>query len=118
MEFKSNTPIYLQVIEDIKSRILAGEIRPGDKLPSSRELALQYDINPNTAARIYTEMERMGLSYTKRGIGTFVAEEANILDNMKQEALDRVLAEFTEAMQSMGYDADAMQRELKKFLSK
>ena len=46
MEFKSNTPIYLQVIEDIKSKIIVGEIKPGEKLPSSRELAVMYDINP------------------------------------------------------------------------
>ena len=118
MEFKSNTPIYLQVIEDIKSKILSGEIKPGDKLPSSRELAVQYDINPNTAARIYSEMERMGLSYTKRGIGTFVAETTDTLDSMKEEALHKVLSEFFDAMKSMGYDEASMLSELKKFLSK
>lgn len=77
MEFKTNIPIYLQVIEDIKQKIIAGTLPLGSKLPSSRELAIEYQINPNTAARIYSEMESMGLSYTRRGIGTFVTE--NIL---------------------------------------
>ena len=53
MDYKANIPIYLQVIDDIKKRILTGEIKLGDKLPSTRELAVQYTVNPNTAARIY-----------------------------------------------------------------
>ncbi|MCR5546336.1 MAG: GntR family transcriptional regulator [Lachnospiraceae bacterium] len=118
MEFKSNTPIYLQVIDDIKSRILAGEICPGEKLPSSRELALQYDINPNTAARIYTEMERMGLSYTKRGIGTFVAENPKAVDEMKEEAVEKVLGEFIQNMSNLGFDKETMIKELTEYLSK
>ena len=48
MDYKANTPIYLQVIDDIKRRILTGEIKLGDKLPSTRELAVQYTVNPNT----------------------------------------------------------------------
>ena len=52
MDYKANIPIYLQVIDDIKKRILTGEIKLGDKLPSTRELAVQYTVNPNTAARL------------------------------------------------------------------
>ena len=58
MEYKANIPIYLQVIEDIKRRIIIGEIKLGEKLPSTRELAVQYTVNPNTAARIYNELEQ------------------------------------------------------------
>lgn len=58
MDYKANIPIYLQVIDDIKKRILTGEIKLGDKLPSTRELAVQYTVNPNTAARIYNELEQ------------------------------------------------------------
>jgi len=64
MDYKANIPIYLQVIDDIKKRILTGEIKLGDKLPSTRELAVQYTVNPNTAARIYNELEQCGLCYT------------------------------------------------------
>ena len=59
MDYKANIPIYLQVIDDIKKRILTGEIKLGDKLPSTRELAVQYTVNPNTAARIYNELEQV-----------------------------------------------------------
>lgn len=73
MDYKANIPIYLQVIDDIKKRILTGEIKLGDKLPSTRELAVQYTVNPNTAARIYNELEQCGLCYTKRGLKGFIS---------------------------------------------
>ena len=118
MEFKSNTPIYLQVIEDIKSKIIVGEIKPGEKLPSSRELAVMYDINPNTAARIYTEMERVGISYTKRGIGTFVTDDKKVFDEMKTQIISGIVYKFVDDMRSMGYDDKSMEVELKKYLTK
>ena len=69
MQYNNRLPIYLQVINDIKKRMVKGEIMPGEKLPSTRALAVEYEVNPNTAARIYTEMEKMGLCYTERGTG-------------------------------------------------
>ena len=65
MEFETNKPIYLQVIEDIKRRMVAGELPPGEKLPSVRDLAVAYTINPNTASRVYREMEQMSLCFTR-----------------------------------------------------
>ncbi|MBQ5484298.1 MAG: GntR family transcriptional regulator [Lachnospiraceae bacterium] len=102
MDFKSNVPIYLQVIADLKARMLKGEIRPGDKLPSSRELAVTYEINPNTAARIYTEMERQGLSYTRRGIGTFATEDPSVLEYHRNLELKRIIGEFISELESLG----------------
>lgn len=103
MEFKTNVPIYLQVIEDMKRKLIAGSLTLGAKLPSSRELALEYEINPNTAARIYNEMEAMGLSYTRRGIGTFVTEDATVIDRLKQEQTHEIVKEFAVQLQDMGY---------------
>lgn len=103
MEFKSNLPIYLQVIDDIKKKIITGALPLGTKLPSSRELAIQYDINPNTAARVYNEMESMGLSYTKRGIGTFVTDDAQVIDQLKQEKLTQILTVLNEQLSGLGY---------------
>ncbi|MGN0435313.1 MAG: GntR family transcriptional regulator [Wujia sp.] len=105
MNFKANIPIYLQVIQDIKRRIISGEIKYGDKLPSSRELAIQYQINPNTAARVYNEMELEGLSFTRRGIGTFVTEEP-IGDKLRKEITDELIAEFDSSISGLGYSSD------------
>ena len=53
MRYENDRPIYLQVIEDISRRLIQGELALGEKLPSVREMAVQYQINPNTASRVY-----------------------------------------------------------------
>ena len=64
MNYNAEMPIYLQVIHDLKKKMIQGKILPGEKLPSNRELAVLYKINQNTAARIYREMETHGYCYT------------------------------------------------------
>lgn len=102
MDFNNNSPIYLQVIEMIKKRVLKGELFPGQKLPSTRELALQYEINPNTAARVYTEMEAMGLCFTKRGLGTFLQEGETFLTDLRNEKLETLEEQFIKEMLELG----------------
>ena len=106
MDYKANIPIYLQVIDDIKQRILPGELKPGDKLPSTRELAVQYTVNPNTAARIYNELEQCGLCYTKRGLGTFVSEDVHLIDTLKAELSSEMIETFVSGMTSLGFSKD------------
>ena len=57
MEYNSGSPIYLQVINELKKKMVKGELKPGEKMPSNRELAVLYKVNQNTAARIYREMD-------------------------------------------------------------
>ncbi len=102
MEFKNNIPIYLQVIEDIKNRIVLGEVALGEKLPSTRELALQYKINPNTAVRVYNEMEAEGYVFTKRGLGTFVTEDADKFVSIKEQMVHSYREEFMQGMLRLG----------------
>ena len=85
MEYNTASPIYLQVINELKKRMVKGELKPGEKMPSNRELAVLFKVNQNTAARIYREMESMGRCYTKRGIGTFVSEEDDMISGLKKE---------------------------------
>ena len=80
MNFDPMSPIWLQVAIRIKQQIVTGELPPGSKLPGGRDLAMQYGINPNTAARIYQELEREGLCATQRGLGTFVTESRILPD--------------------------------------
>ena len=103
MEFNSRIPIYLQVIDDIKKRLVTGKIEPGDKLPSTRELAVKYSINPNTAARIYREMEQMNICYTQRGLGTFATEDKKMIEEIKKEMAKYAAKTFVEEMNKLGY---------------
>lgn len=103
MEFRNNSPIYLQVIDDMKRRIVLGEIKLGEKMPSTRELALQYVINPNTAVRVYNEMESMGLVFTKRGLGTFVTEDVEKYNSIRHEMAEAYINYFMTGMSYIGY---------------
>ncbi|MBX6353028.1 MAG: GntR family transcriptional regulator [Thermoflavifilum sp.] len=68
-----STPVYQQVMDGIKAAIASGWLKPGDKLPSVRELALELTINHNTVAKAYQELERERVIEVIRGRGTFVA---------------------------------------------
>ena len=114
MEFNSRVPIYLQVIDNIKKQLAVGKISPGSKLPSTRELAVKYNINPNTAARIYNEMEQMDICYTKRGLGTFVTESKEKIDEMRDDIKKRVIESFMEEMRELGYSKDEMAEQIRK----
>ena len=116
MEFETNKPIYLQVIEDIKRRMVAGELPPGEKLPSVRDLAVAYTINPNTASRVYREMEQMSLCFTRRGLGTFITEDTAVFEQLRGEMAHDCLAEFVQGMENLGYrDTEEMVEQLRAF---
>lgn len=95
MKYDPMSPIWLQVMKAIETEIVAGRLAPGAKLPGGRDLALQYTINPNTAARVYQELEKEGLCETKRGLGTFVTENqekiAAARAAMAKSAMDQCL---------------------------
>jgi len=94
----SGTPIYRQIIDQIRQAVASGVLRAGDRLPSVRELAVELAVNPNTIAKAYQELERDGIIETRRGIGTFVADRDHTLteaERLRQflEAVDKLVAE-------------------------
>lgn len=102
MEFNSTIPIYLQVITMIKREIVLGVLSPGEKLPSVRDLALHYTINPNTASRVYKELESESVCFTRRGMGTFVTEDAARIQQLKREMARTLVNEFMEGIRLLG----------------
>lgn len=101
-EFEASKPIYIQIADKIFQQIVRAEIRPGDKLPSVREMAIQSGVNPNTIQRTYTEMERMGVVETKRGQGTFVVEKEEIVMEMKHSMQKEIIGQFVNSMKELG----------------
>lgn len=102
MEFQcdptSRVPIYRQLMDQIRQAIARGRLRPGSRLPSVRVLSREIVVNPNTIARVYTELEREGVLHTRQGVGVFVAEPQDELSAAARrerlaEALDRFLTE-------------------------
>jgi DNA-binding transcriptional regulator YhcF (GntR family) len=72
MRFSNERPIFMQIAELIEKDILSGRLRPGDRLPSARELAVSLEVNPNTAARSLQSLADGGLARCERGTGYFV----------------------------------------------
>jgi len=104
MIFNDNLPIYLQVMNLIRKKLVLGEIKEGDKLSSVRELSTEFKVNPNTIQRAYQELEREGLVYTQRGMGTFVTEEEKIINKLKNDMASNMVKTFIQEMKSIGYE--------------
>jgi GntR family transcriptional regulator len=102
-EFNPSQPIYYQILQRICRQIVRGEVQAGDKLPSVRELAVQHGVNPNTAQRVYTELERLNLTETRRGQGTFVTEDLSKLEQLRDSLKAERIEEFLQDMREMGY---------------
>ena len=103
MTFVSGAPIYLQVVDDIKRRILCGELKGGDKLPSNSDLAELYKINPNTAQRVSKSLEQYGICYVRRGIGTFISEDDDMIEKLRTETVGQICRDFIGRMSDLGY---------------
>ncbi|GIN20831.1 MAG TPA: GntR family transcriptional regulator [Bacillus bacterium] len=115
-DFEASKPIYIQITEKIFQRIIRGEIKPGEKLPSVREMAVQSGVNPNTIQRSYAEMERMGIVETKRGQGTFVIERGTVVDELKESMQTEVISQFVRNMEELGFSKQQMLNGLKSYL--
>lgn len=103
MEFDKNIPIYIQIMDEIKRWIIAGELKPGDKVPSVRELADSLKVNPNTIVRAFQELEREGITETRRGMGTFITGEQKVCgDKLKEEVGIAVAKAFVQKMRDAG----------------
>jgi DNA-binding transcriptional regulator YhcF (GntR family) len=110
MEFNNNIPIYIQVMEKIKQDVIIGKLKPGDKMPSSRDFANELGINFNTVARVYKEMEMEEILFTKRGLGTFITEAPERIDRLRYEMAKKQIDEFIKGMQLIGYTKEDMIR--------
>ena len=91
---QSSEPLFQQIVNRVKQAVAVGRLKPGDRLPSVRELAKELVINPNTIARAFRELEGEGVTLSRRGSGTFVAERKVVL---KAEERRRRLREALEA---------------------
>lgn len=105
-KFDKQKPIYAQIVDVIRLRIITGRYEPGSRLPSVRELAGEASVNPNTMQKALTELERSGLIYTVRTSGRFITEDdQKIISERSRLAAQRV-EEFLGQMESLGIGRD------------
>lgn len=103
-EFDNNIPIYVQLVEQLKMYIISGKIKPGERLPSVRDLALQTRVNPNTMQKALVELEEMNLVYTERTNGRFVTNDQKLIDKYKQNYAEEVSNKYFLNMERIGFD--------------
>lgn len=106
MDFDNNTPIYLQIINLIKKDIILNKLKMGEKLPSTRDMAKDLKVNPNTIARVYKELEMENITFTKRGMGTFVTEDIEIVKEIKKSMAQGLMKSFVDGMTDLGFEKD------------
>ncbi len=99
----NDRPVFIQIMEKLKRDIVTGSYRPGDKLPSVRELAAEAAVNPNTMQRAFSELEREGLVYTKRTNGRFITEDLSMISQLKEQMALDAISQFLNSMQQLGF---------------
>lgn len=102
-QFDSSRPIYAQLVERLKARILAGTYQSGGHLDSVRDLAAAAGVNPNTMQRALAQLEAEGLVRTERTSGRFVTEDTDLIEQLRASAARNIAADFLEKMRSIGY---------------
>lgn len=115
--FKDDRPIYSQLVEQIKIKIISGEWELGSRLSSVRELAEQAGVNPNTMQRALAELERDGLVHSKRTSGRFVTEDEDMIKGVREAVAAENIAAFMENMKRLGFTESEIMDEFKKAVS-
>ena len=116
MIFDKRSPVYEQIIEMHKQKIVSGAFQPGQEIPSRRELATQLKVNPNTVQRAYKEMEGLGLIYTDGNSLSKITESQSKIQILRQELLDEALQRFIETVRTIGLEDEAVLDLIKKRL--
>ena len=101
--FRSDLPIYSQLVEQIKLGIVSGNLLPGERLMSVRDMATEAGVNPNTMQRALQELERDGMVYSQRTAGRFVTENMQVIERAKKRFAEEQIRSFLEAMKKLGY---------------
>lgn len=116
--FNANAPIYLQIIADMKHRIASGELQAGQRLDSVRELAVAFNVNPNTMQRSLSELERNGLLHSERTSGRYITKDEELIRYMREEEAMKIITEFISQMKKIGCRSEEiismLNQELKK----
>lgn len=107
----SGIPVYRQMMDQVKYYVASGALKPGDQLPSIRELARNLAVNPTTVVKAYTELEYEGAVEMRQGRGAFVAENAvRLSDRMREKALRRLARQLAVEANQMGAGAELVVR--------
>jgi GntR family transcriptional regulator len=104
IDFRSGQPIYLQIVEQIRQKVVKGELKPGDQLPTVRQLATDLRVNFNTVARAYRLLDEAGLISTQHGRGTYIWEPVSPdqMQAIRQQGLESLTRRYLSSAVQLG----------------
>ena len=100
--FNDNIPIYIQLVEMIKTDIVSGKYQPGDKLPAVRDMAMELGVNPNTVQRAFSELEREDLVKSDRTNGRYVTDDKKKIKGLLKVLSEKYIDELFEKLNLLG----------------
>lgn len=115
-KFNNDSPIYLQIMDEIKFRIAQGKLKSGDQVPPVRELAMKAGVNPNTMQKALAELEREGVLYSQRTSGRYVAGPEDGGLSMRDKVSFKYAQSYVEGMRGLGYENGELVDRLKVYL--
>ena len=107
-------PVYIQIIRNIKQKIVTGEIQKGERLPSRREMAVTINVNPNTVQKAYKEMEEMGIINTIKNNQSTITDDDNLIKQIRNDLINEATEIFLEQMKAINVPME----EVKEIISK
>ena len=102
LTFDNNIPIYIQLLEYMKIYLISGVFKPGEKLPSVRDFASSFKVNPNTMQKALSELESMKLIYTERTNGKYVTNDEKLIEKLKDEYAITLAKSYFQGMKRIG----------------
>ena len=105
VDFRADTPIYIQIVDQIRRQVISGELSPNDQLPTVRQLASELRVNFNTIARAYRILDEAGLISTQQGRGTYILEETTpeVSLKIKEQSLQEMINNFLQETKQLGF---------------
>ena len=112
MDLDDSRPIWVQLANDFRHRIVSGQWPPGSKVPSVRELAASSGVNPNTVQRALGALDSEGLTAAERTAGRFITGDSGLIRETRERMADELIQRFLNQMEQLGYSGDEVQERL------
>ena len=108
IDLRSDVPIYVQIVEQVQQKVVTGELKKGDQLPTVRALAMDLRINFNTVSRAYRLLDETSIISTQQGRGTFILEmpPPEMAERLRAESLDALSRHFLSQIKKLGFTAE------------
>lgn len=112
MDFKNQSPIFIQIADLVMNAVLSGQLKTGDRIESVREMASKVQVNPNTVQRAFAYLQDRGIIFNQRGVGYFIDPEAlnRTRTLKKEEFMEQYLPEFIKRMKLLNIQLDDLKK--------